>query len=298
MIESYATVLYESGILDQAAAVLEGRLLRNGTDLDSLATLGEIYRKQGRLEEGAAVYTRVVQFRPDDAHAKSLQAILAGEVPPEWAPEAPLQPVPFVRVPDFLPQALHDTLLPRVLAAPGEDVVASTVGMNEYRPDTRMSYTVTGLQDLRDAFWEHVAALLPSVLARLQLPPFKVGSKEVRIRTYRAGNFFEVHRDDSLPESADRRISFVYFFHRVPRRFSGGDLMLIDTNPDGSRSSVTAFTRIVPVDNSLVLFPSRFYHAVVPVECASPDPGDSRFVINGHVHRDPAGVAAQQAHAS
>jgi hypothetical protein len=285
MIESYATVLYESGILDHAATVLEGRLLQNETDPDTLSTLGEIYRKQGRLEEAAAVYTRVARFRPDDVRVRSLKAILTGEVPPQWAQEAPRQPAPFVRVPDFLPQALHDTLLPRVLAAPEEDIVASTVGMNEYRPETRMSYTVAGLQDLRDAFWAHVAALVPSILARLQLPPFEVGSKEVRIRTYRAGHFFEVHRDDSLPESADRRISFVYFFHRVPRRFNGGDLMLIDTNPDGNRSSITAFTRIVPVDNSLVLFPSRFFHAGVPVVCSSPDPGDSRFVINGHIRK-------------
>jgi hypothetical protein len=285
MIESYPTALYASGILDHAASVLEGRLSSSAPTPALFQTLGQIYRKQGRLTEAAAMFDRLTELAPDDRRAQSLSAILDGRVPPAWPESAPLQPAPFVLLRDFLPPEFHDTLLPLVLAAPEEDLILSTVGKDEYRPDLRISLTVGGMKATQKAFWGHVAAVLPSLLDRLHVPPFEVGKTEIRTRTYRAGHFFEVHRDNSIPETADRRVSFVYFFHRVPRRYTGGDLLLIDTSPDLSQPPITNFTRIVPVDNAIVFFPSPFYHAVVPVACTSEDPGDTRFVINGHIRR-------------
>ena len=285
MIESYPAALYASHILDDAVSRLEPRAAANPNDVRTLNTLGQIYRKQGRLAEAAVVYARLAALTPDDARVRALAAILRGDAPPEWPANEPLQPAPFALIRDFAPPAFHQTLLPTVLAAPEEAVVASTVGRDQYRPDLRQSFTVAGLQALQSAFWDVVAAALPAIVPRLQVPAFRVGGREVRIRTYRAGNFFEVHRDNSIPETADRQVSFVYFFHREPRRYTGGDLLLFDTSPDSKRPPVTNFTRIIPVDNAIVLFPSRFYHAVVPVQCSSPDPGDSRFVINGHIRR-------------
>ena len=104
---------------------------------------------------------------------------------------------------------------------------------------------------------------------------------EVKIRAYRDGDFFEVHQDCS--ELNRREISYVYFFHREPRRYTGGDLLLMDTDVEQNTYTEAGFTRIVPQNNAVVFFPSRYYHAVVPVSCPSRDFGDSRFVINGHI---------------
>jgi Rps23 Pro-64 3,4-dihydroxylase Tpa1-like proline 4-hydroxylase len=284
MIENYAEALYSSGILGQAAAVLQRRLAADSDNVDVLAKLGEIYRKQGELEKAAEVFDRLCQLTPEDARARHLRALLHGTVPPAWSVDNnTLQPAPFVLLRNFLPPDEHAAMLPAVLAAPDEDVFQSTVGKNQYNPEMRQSYTVGGLRDLEKSFWTRVAEVLPSVLPNLWVEPFTVGSKEVRIRTYRSGGFFEVHRDNSIPESAARRVSFVYFFHRLPRRYTGGELLMIDSSPDSVNYAVTNFTKITPVDNAIIMFPSRFYHAVVPVECASDDPGDARFVVNGHI---------------
>lgn len=285
MIESYAATLYASGILDRAADVLEQRLATNAGNIETLKTLGAIYRKQGRMPDALKIYERIAAIDPGEAHAQFLVSVLSGQVPPVLPPEEGLQPAPFVFIENFLPAQFHRTLLPRVLAAPDEDVVPSTVGKNEYNPDRRVSFTVGGLKEIQSQFWDYVAAALPSVCPRLHVPAFTVGKTEVRVRTYRAGNFFDVHRDNSIPETADRQVSFVYFFHRVPRQYTGGELLMLDTSADSLRYSITNFSRIIPTDNAIILFPSRFYHAVVPVECASSDPGDTRFVINGHIRR-------------
>jgi len=283
MIESYATALQASGILEQAATVLENRLAAAPGDPQTLGTLGAIYRKQGRLPEAAATYDRLNALAPDNGYATFIRAVLKGEVPPRLPADDALQPAPFALFHDFLPAAVHDGLRERVLAAPDEDIEVSLVGANDYNPDVRQSYTVGGLDDVRLAFWHQVERVLPSVFARLQVAPFTVHKREVQVRTYRAGNFFDAHRDDSMPRTANRRVSYVYFFHRVPRRYAGGELLVFDTSADSKRYSITNFTKVVPVDNMLIMFPSRFWHAVVPVQCDSPDPGDTRFVINGHI---------------
>jgi tetratricopeptide (TPR) repeat protein len=288
MIDSYSATLYGSGILDQAASVLEQRVAVDAANREALDTLGEIYRKQGRLSDALDVYQRLFALAPDDGRAAYLCAVLGGKHPPEWTAPDGLQPAPFVLIRDFLPAAFHDSLLPRVLEAPGDAIVPSTVGNDEYNPDRRISFTVGGLKEIQASFWQHVAVVLPSLFQRLQVTPFTVAKTEVRVRTYRAGNFFEVHRDNSIPATADRVVSFVYFFHRLPRRYTGGELLLLDTSTDSNKYAITKFTRILPVDNALVLFGSRFYHAVLPVECTSPDPGDARFVINGHIRKESA----------
>ncbi|MFY7960935.1 MAG: 2OG-Fe(II) oxygenase, partial [Elsteraceae bacterium] len=75
-----------------------------------------------------------------------------------------------------------------------------------------------------------------------------------------------------------------YYLHRIPKRFSGGDLLLFDEpSPDQVRSSME-FTRITPAENSLLLFPSVSLHAVTPVSLESEDRLDGRLTLNGWLH--------------
>jgi pentatricopeptide repeat protein len=284
MIESYATALYGSGILESAERALTARLATDGADVGALNTLAQVYRKQGRLDEARDLYERIVALDPTDWRAAALRAILRGETPLEYEAHDRLEPAPFVFIRDFLEPTFHQSLLPTVLSAGDENVTQSSVGVNEYRPDRRISYDIEGVKDIQRRVWDAVEAALPGVLPRLLIEPFTIERKEVRVRTYREGGFFDVHRDNSTPATEDRVVSFVYFFHRTPRRYTGGDLLFFDTNTFTNRNSgVTSFTRIEPTDNAIVFFPSRFFHAVVPVQCTSADPGDHRFVINGHI---------------
>lgn len=49
----------------------------------------------------------------------------------------------------------------------------------------------------------------------------------------------------------------------------------------GARGDLVAFTRIIPTDNMLILFPSDRWHSVSRVVVESGDPRDARWTVNG-----------------
>ena len=80
-------------------------------------------------------------------------------------------------------------------------------------------------------------------------------------------------------------INFVHDFHRVPKAYTGGELLVFDSDIQADTYTRARFTRVVPEDNSIVFFPSPYYHSVLPVHCPSGEFADSRFVINGHLFK-------------
>src|SRR5262249_13352080 len=145
---------------------------------------------------------------------------------------------------------------------------------------------------------DYVKDFIPKVSPRLHVPPFVIERLEVKLRAYLDGHFFRLHMDcpQRTPENVNRRVSFVYFFHKQPRAYTGGDLLLFNTDVENDRFTTSAFTRVQPEDNCIVFFPSAYYHSVVPVSCPSKEYANSRFVINGHVSRraDPKQAEEQQ----
>src|SRR5439155_10127989 len=102
---------------------------------------------------------------------------------------------------------------------------------------------------------------------------------------HRPGGFYQIHRDNSGPKKRARRISYAYYFHQRPKRFSGGDLLLYDTDVQQG-TCLPAFTRIVPRDNSIVFFPSSFCHQVTTVNCNLDDFTQGRFALNGWIREE------------
>ena len=80
----------------------------------------------------------------------------------------------------------------------------------------------------------------------------------------------------------DRIISAVYYFHCMPKGFSGGDLRLyrLGADPLGEGKEPGNHVDIEPVRNSMVAFPSWIMHEVRPVSCPSGDFRDYRFAVN------------------
>ena len=74
------------------------------------------------------------------------------------------------------------------------------------------------------------------------------------------------------------RISLLYYFHRVPRAFRGGDLEFydVDTASPKGHSDETLAT-IVQEDNLLIAFSSQTFHGITDVRCDSDDFADGRF---------------------
>jgi Rps23 Pro-64 3,4-dihydroxylase Tpa1-like proline 4-hydroxylase len=111
---------------------------------------------------------------------------------------------------------------------------------------------------------------------------FPVNRSEVQITASNDGDFFRAHCDDSQDTVSSRRLTFVYFFHREPSQFDGGELRLHDSTNDGGQPiAAGSYQTIVPQQNQIVFFPCSTLHEITAVQCRSRAFGDSRFTVNG-----------------
>ena len=151
----------------------------------------------------------------------------------------------------------------------------------ELRPDTRQALVAVErkLQGQMSWFKAKLTRAAEIALGRLPVRDLESHEIELNLTAHRDGDFFRVHMDGD-PVDSDRRLSYVYYFHRQPRRFSGGDLLLYDTNRQKNGFRPGVFTRIEPLHNSIVFFPSDCYHEITPVSGAQ-DFADARFTVNG-----------------
>lgn len=153
-------------------------------------------------------------------------------------------------------------------------------------PDARRSRVLYDLGHFRDLFARRLLTFLPHVLTRLGQPDFPVAHVEIQLTATNNGEFFRAHADDGAGPAASRHVTFVYFFHREPRGFAGGELRLFDTIADnGRRVAAGPYRVIYPLQNQVVFFPSGCLHEILPVACPSGDFADSRFTVNGWLHR-------------
>jgi len=137
---------------------------------------------------------------------------------------------------------------------------------------------------------ERIRGALPRVLDRLGIEEFPITHVEAQITASNDGDFFAAHNDDAHEAIASRRVTFVYFFHREPRQFEGGELRLHDTrgpNDGFAKSSYKtgSYHSIVPRQNQIVFFPCSVLHEITRVECPSRAFADSRFTLNGWLHK-------------
>jgi SM-20-related protein len=132
-------------------------------------------------------------------------------------------------------------------------------------------------------FQQRLLTFLPHVLLALNKRPFPVASLEIQLTASNHGEFFHPHTDDDDGELRGRQLTFVYFFHREPRRFGGGELRIFDTVLiNGVPTATQRFSQLIyPLQNQIVFFPSSYLHEIVPVICPSRDFANSRFTVNG-----------------
>jgi SM-20-related protein len=127
---------------------------------------------------------------------------------------------------------------------------------------------------------------LPRIASSLGLPNFTPSQIEQNLTASNDAEFFRMHNDNSHAMLERRAITFVLFFFDEPKSFSGGHLRLFETSRrNGQLLPTSLFTEIVPRQNLMVFFPSHLMHEVTTVHCAPKTFRNSRFTLNGWIHR-------------
>jgi len=133
---------------------------------------------------------------------------------------------------------------------------------------------------------DRLLTCLPRVLQKWGRDPFVISRIETQTTASNYGDFFRCHSDNAADEVASREVTFVYFFHREPKQFTGGELRIYDSRRENENYVPTAnYRTIVPEQNQLVMFASGLSHEITPVDCPSGQFADSRFTVNGWIHK-------------
>jgi len=150
----------------------------------------------------------------------------------------------------------------------------------------RRSLVLMDLAHHQDLMLARIKGVLPQVLDKLGMDEFSIADVEAQVTASNDGDFFHFHSDNGSDRVASRHLTFVYFFHREPRRFEGGELRIHDARlENGTYVSDGNYQTIVPQQNQIVFFPCELVHEITPVNCSSQLFADSRFTLNGWLRR-------------
>lgn len=189
----------------------------------------------------------------------------------------------YVQFEDFLNVQERNRLLEYVLKQESAFVSTSTsTGDTDYR----QSLILHSFPEFAELMISRIGEVLPDVLQKLEISWFSPSQIETQLTAHNHGNFYKVHNDNGSPETQNRELTYVYYFYREPKPFSGGELVLYDSKIDNNYYvQADSFKTVEPRHNSIVFFPSRYLHEVKLVSCPSGAFADSRFTINGWIRR-------------
>ncbi len=166
------------------------------------------------------------------------------------------------------------------------EIYSPSVEKGVINDDFRRSCVLMELDEQQEMILARVKSVLPQVLDRLGMEEFTIADVEAQITASNDGDFFHVHDDNGSEGVASRYLTFVYFFHREPRPFDGGELRIHDAHlQDGVYVSDGSYQAIGPQANQIVFFPCELQHEITPVKCPSQLFADSRFTLNGWLRR-------------
>lgn len=183
---------------------------------------------------------------------------------------------------NFLPEAAWRTLLERVLASEAQFAPSAT---HDRRNDYRQSLVLNPPADLVQPVVARVRQAIPQALGVLRLPPVQVGIVEAQVTASVDGSFFGVHNDAGNDQVRKRRLTYVYYFHRAPKGFTGGELRVYDDIVrNGKLARGETHHTIEPLHNRIVLFWAGAMHEVMRVDMPSRAFADARFTVNGWIN--------------
>jgi SM-20-related protein len=165
--------------------------------------------------------------------------------------------------------------------------------IQHFRPSTTLAggigYRRSNLLHARTAgiewFGHLLDSLIPRAVSDLGIEPFAVARTVVQCTWHGDGDYYRIHNDNGMKQASGRVLSFVYYAHREPRGFTGGELVFYEYGADRADLASSRQLAIEPLGNSIVFFPSDAEHEVKQVTCASPKIAAGRVTLNGWVSR-------------
>jgi len=254
-------------------------------DPQGLWRLASLYRQVGDLAAARRTLERVPAAQRSPA-ARRLLRILAREPLAPTEDETGYQPSAFTLYDGFLDEEARQALL-RCARERREDFAPGKV----YTPDhqdapvvahnARSSLVLSSPDEIAEWLLPRVRERVGESLPVLGLPSFDLFDTEIHVSASGNGDRLQCHQDVRPQPAPQRRVSYVLYFRVGEPSFQGGDFILYDTDVAADRWDESAYTRIEPLDNRLLLFAGNTYHEVAEVRCDPTDWEARRFAVCG-----------------
>jgi SM-20-related protein len=190
---------------------------------------------------------------------------------------------PVVQIEKFLTGAELAWLLDLVFASEASFVPAA---VSDNKEDYRQALMLGAPDALKQFFVRKITALMPEVMPQLRIGRFTVGAIDCQVTASGDGAYFKVHTDAGANETWKRQYTYVYYFNREPKGFTGGELRVYDdVIRNGKLAATDSYQVIEPRLNTMVFFQAAVMHEVMPVHVPSGEFRDSRFTVNGWIDR-------------
>jgi len=192
----------------------------------------------------------------------------------------------YIQYENFLTQQERSQLLKFALKQESTMVASGEKTNTDFYPNHRQSLLLFSFPQFQELLISRVWAALPNILEQLAIPSFAISQIECQLTAHNHDNFYKIHIDNGSPGTANRIITYVYYFYKKPKCFSGGELLIYEHQMNNSpqpNPDLNQFHSIEPIDNSIVFFSSSLWHEVKPVFCQSQSFADSRFTVNGWI---------------
>jgi Rps23 Pro-64 3,4-dihydroxylase Tpa1-like proline 4-hydroxylase len=196
-------------------------------------------------------------------------------------PDPEIIPSPYALIDDFLsPNQLNDLLRYSISKQP--EFVPTTNSAGD--PNYRRSFYLMNFPEFSELMIKLVRKITPQIISHLDINNFAIGQIESQMTAHNHGNYYKIHNDNGSPDSATRVLTYVYYYYREPKSFTGGELVIYDSKIENGYFVAADSRKVIqPKNNTIIFFPSNCMHEVLPVSCPSEYFADSRFTINGWV---------------
>jgi Rps23 Pro-64 3,4-dihydroxylase Tpa1-like proline 4-hydroxylase len=190
-------------------------------------------------------------------------------------------PSPYALIDDFLsPSQLNDLL--RYSISKQSEFIPTTNSASD--PNYRRSFYLMHFPEFSELIIKLVRKITPQIITHLDINNFAIGQIESQMTAHNHGNYYKIHNDNGSPDCATRELTYVYYYYREPKPFTGGELVIYDSKIENGYSVAADSRKVIqPTNNTIIFFPSGCMHEVLPVSCPTEYFADSRFTINGWV---------------
>ena len=282
-------LLHKPEFKDQLIGKLKNKLEQDpSSSAESYRLLVDIHRKAGDLEL-AAEYAQLWHNLASDQQALHLLNILKQRpIVDNISNTTDLKPAPFATFEHFLTKDEQAYFWQKAMTAECAFEKAG-IGLNDEKiVDCNQRDTNVLFLDEKDTKFvrKKIRVIANELFKHFNMPLRKIKKIEVKMTTHGQGGFFKIHHDGfSEIKGSTRCLSWVYYFHAMPKKYEGGDLILFDSdaNQEEHEFSPVRYTRYIPENNQIIFFPSWFYHGVTPVDLLTPGFSSGRFAIAGHI---------------